>query len=87
MKVLQTTQFKKDLKKQIKRGKDKEKLFEFLEYLIRKTEIPAKYKDHQLRGNWSGRRDAHLEPDLLVVYQTTDEDIILERTGTHSDLF
>ena len=43
MKVLQTTQFKKDLKKQIKRGKDKEKLFEFLEYLIRKKEIPAKY--------------------------------------------
>lgn len=87
MKILQTAQFKKDLKKQLKRGKDRNKLFEFLEYLVSKEEIPSKYNDHALRGNWAGRRDAHLEPDWILIYSMNTESVVLERTGTHSDLF
>lgn len=87
MKITQTTQFKKDFKKQLKRGKQKTKLFEFLEILVARKEIPERYKDHPLQGIWVGRRDCHLEPDWLLIYQLRDEEIVLERTGSHSDLF
>ncbi|KIC75824.1 mRNA interferase YafQ, partial [Neochlamydia sp. TUME1] len=41
----------------------------------------------RLVGNFKGRWECHIEPDWLLVYLKTDEDIIFERTGTHSDLF
>ena len=87
MKIIQTNQFKKDLKKQLKRGKDRNKLFDFLECLVGKDEIPLRYNDHPLSGNWAGRRDAHLEPDWILIYKIDAESVVLERTGTHSDLF
>lgn len=87
MRILQSTQFKRDFKRLLKRGKDKEKLFAFLEILVEDREIPPVYKDHPLRGNWVGRRDCHIEADWILIYQKTDTAIILERTGTHSDLF
>lgn len=87
MRITQTSQFKKDFKKQLKRGKEREKLFEFLEILVEGKEIPEKYRDHALRGNWVGRRDSHLEADWILIYQRLEAEIVLERTGSHSDLF
>lgn len=84
-----TTQFKKDVKLADKRGKDLEKLKTVLELLIAGDELPAQYKDHPLRGNFSGSRDCHIEPDWLLIYTFTEYGghVRLERTGTHSDLF
>lgn len=87
MRITQTKQFKKDFKRQIKRGKKTKKLFDFLEVLIEGKKIPESYKDHALSGNWINRRDCHLEPDWLLIYQKRENEIVLERTGTHSDLF
>jgi mRNA interferase YafQ len=87
MRITQTSQFKKDFRKQIKRGKDPQKLFAFVELLVSEQPIPSRYRDHVLLGNWSGRRDCHLEPDWLLIYQLTEVEVILERTGSHSDLF
>ena len=30
---------------------------------------PAR-RDHALTGDWSGRRECHLKPDLLLIYRT-----------------
>jgi len=87
VRITQTKQFKKDFRKQLKRGKKPEKLFDFLEILVKEREIPQKYKDHALRGNWVGRRDCHIEPDWVLIYQKREKEIVLERTGSHSDLF
>lgn len=87
MKLSQTTQFKKDIKKQIKRGKDPEKLTQLVRLLLDDQPLPDSAKDHPLIGNWAGRRDCHIEPDWVLIYQKTDDEIRLERTGTHSDLF
>lgn len=87
MRITQTSQFKKDFKKQIKRGKDPQKLFSFLELLVSGEPIPSNYKDHTLIGNWAGRRDCHLEPDWILIYKLSELEIVLERTGSHSDLF
>jgi len=51
--------------------------------------LEDKYKDHDLKGNWSGYRECHILPDWLLVYKYNNDDLILllTRTGSHSDLF
>lgn len=87
MKIVQTSQFRKDIKKQSKRGKDLQKLKDLIELLLGGQTLPSKNRDHALTGDWIGWRDCHLEPDWLLVYKLTQEELILGRTGTHSDLF
>lgn len=87
MKLRQTSQFKKDIKKQIKKGKNPEKLTSLIKLLIQGEPLPQKYKDHPLIGNWVGRRDCHIEPDWILIYKKTENELLLERTGSHSDLF
>jgi mRNA interferase YafQ len=83
----QTNQFKKDIRKQIKRGKNPDKLTQVVSILLKGDPLPEAHKDHPLIGNWAGRRDCHIEPDWVLIYRKTDDEIRLERTGTHSDLF
>ena len=84
-----TNQFKKDVKRAEKRGKDLTKLKAALDVLIDGEPLPPEYKDHPLRGDFAGSRDCHIEPDWLVIYTLTEEGghVCFERTGTHSDLF
>ncbi|MFY9589726.1 type II toxin-antitoxin system YafQ family toxin [Rickettsia endosymbiont of Halotydeus destructor] len=86
-KPIYTTSFEKDIKLAIKRGKNLEKLKTLIELLVTKTALSIKYRDHQLIGNFVGRRECHIEPDWLLIYKIDKEYIIFERTGTHSDLF
>ncbi len=55
--------------------------------LIEQEPLSARYRDHPLRGIWKGYREAHLEPDWLVIYRVQSGELHLVRTGTHSDLF
>jgi mRNA interferase YafQ len=87
MKIKETKAFKKDARKAFKRGKDIDKLFEVVYKLSQEEKLPDKYQDHPLKGDWAGSRDCHIEPDWLLIYRYEDEYLILERTGSHSDLF
>ncbi len=84
-----TGQFKKDLKKAIKRNLPEELLFEVVKMLAEDVELPTKYHDHPLIGDYIGCRECHIQPDWLLVYRKTEDGLllILFRTGTHSDLF
>lgn len=83
----QSTQFKKDVKRARKRGKDLAQMKTLISLLIRQTPLPAAYQDHPLRGNWKGYRDVHIEPDWLLLYRVEGDELQLVRTGTHADLF
>lgn len=87
LKIFYRTQFKKELKQQEKRGKDINKFIELAEKLAFEKPLEAKYRNHRLVGNFKGRWECHIEPDGLLIYLKTAEEIIFERTGTHSDLF
>lgn len=87
LKIFYRNQFKKELKQQEKRGKDLKKFFAVAEKLAHKKPLDPKYRNHRLGGNFNGRWECHIEPDWLLVYLKTDEEVIFERTGTHSDLF
>jgi len=82
-----TNQFEKDLFLAKKRNKKIEKLKILMIKLINEDELPIKYKDHPLVGNYAHRRECHIEPDWLLLYKKVGSQIIFERTGTHSDLF
>lgn len=56
-------QFKRDIRKAKKRGKNMEKLKTLAEMLIAEKPLPPKYRDHPLKGEWKGYRDAHIEAD------------------------
>jgi mRNA interferase YafQ len=80
-------QFKRDVKQLQKRGKDLEKLKNLLNLLIEGETLPAMYLDHPLKGGWRGYRDAHIEPDWLLIYKFAEDVVRFERTGRHTDLF
>jgi mRNA interferase YafQ len=63
------------------------KLRELILLLLAGDALPEGYKDHPLKGSWQGYRDAHIEPDWLLIYRVTRDELHLVRTGTHADLF
>lgn len=84
-----THQYLKDLKLARKRKFDEEKLNQLIQMLFSGSELPAKYKNHRLKGNFQGLYECHISPDWLLIYSKNETIrlITLIRTGTHSDLF
>lgn len=64
------------------------RLVAVLDHLVNDRPLPALNRDHALSGNWSGYRDCHLWPDLLLIYSKPAPEVLrLVRLGSHSDLF
>ncbi len=87
MNLIYTSQFKKDFKRVSNQGKDLAKLEIVIETLLKSEKLDPKYKDHSLIGKCKNHRDCHLEPDWVLIYRLTNDSLILERTGSHSELF
>lgn len=85
--VHESPRFLRDIKRIKKRGLDLSKLRHVVTLLSERQPLPIRYRDHALTGNWIGHRDCHIQPDWVLIYKITDDTLILERTGTHSDLF
>jgi mRNA interferase YafQ len=49
--------------------------------------LPLQNVDHNLSGDYSGYRECHVSPDWLLIYKQSETELLLYRTGTHSDLF
>ncbi|MEG2184527.1 MAG: type II toxin-antitoxin system YafQ family toxin [Cloacibacillus sp.] len=83
-----TNQYKKDLRRAVRQGRDTDKLDEMIFLLLNDECIPEKNKDHDLKGGRIGFRELHLEPDWLLIYEKPDElRLTLTRLGSHSELF
>lgn len=89
LELVVTNQFKKDLKRVRKQGKDLYLLQNVLQKLLKETVLDSKYRDHALTGNYIGFRECHIQPDWLLIYMINHNTLILtaSRTGSHSDLF
>jgi mRNA interferase YafQ len=82
-----TTQFKKDYKRLKKQRKNLDQLKVVIAKLAAGEKLEPKYRDHDLSGNWKGHRDCHIEPDWILIYRSEADELFLERTGSHSELF
>lgn len=84
-----TNQFKKDLKLAKKQNKSLNKLFQVINILANGGTLDAKFRDHNLTGNYRNTRECHIEPDWLLIYEIRGDVLVLMlyRLGTHSELF
>ena len=85
--VRQVGSFKRDLKKITKRSKDLNKIYGIVEKLAKGAKLESRHRPHALVGNYVNKMECHIEPDWLLIYEVTDDLVILYRTGTHADLF
>ena len=88
--IERTSRFKRDYRRE-KSGMLGKKLdgllLEALELLASDQSLPQRYFDHSLSGEWSGFRDCHIRPDLVLIYEKPDAQTLrLVRLGSHSEL-
>lgn len=85
-----TGQFKRDYKREAKGQHNAildETLKTVLQCLIDDQPLETHYRDHALTGEWKDHRDCHIKPDLVLIYQKPDAEILrLVRIGSHSEL-
>lgn len=84
-----TNTCKKDIKKASKQGKNINLLFDVVDRLSEGEILEPKFKDHKLSGKYEGKRECHIEPDFLLIYEIRVSEIVLYlvRVGSHSELF
>ncbi|GHS88043.1 hypothetical protein AGMMS49957_08980 [Synergistales bacterium] len=86
LKPTYTTKFNRDTERVTKRGKDTTKLRSIIGLLLNESPLPAKCHDHALKGDLFGCRDCHIEPNWILIYAVSNGELVLYRTGTHSDI-
>ena len=91
--IIPSNQFKRELRLMRRRGLDIAKLQAVIDQLADDSVLDDSLRDHPLVGNYKGFRECHIEPNWLLIYRKEDDEalelheLLLARTGTHSDLF
>jgi mRNA interferase YafQ len=85
--LVESTAFRKDVKRASKRGYDLERLRAVISKLQQGEALAPSNRAHPLKGEWKGFWECHVAPDWLLIYKLTDDELLLARTGTHADLF
>lgn len=87
LKIKRHKLYSKDLAKIKMSDNHYTKYINYLSKLLNNEDLPKEAKDHALLGEYKDTREFHISGDLLVIYIKTDEEIILIRIGSHSQLF
>ena len=86
LKLKMTAQFKKDVKLLKKQGKPLEELNTVISDLCKGKPLARNRFDHALVGNYVGCRECYIQPDWVLVYALSEDELVLTaiRTGSHS---
>ena len=89
MKISFTKDYKRDLKRLANQPEIllSAEMIDVMHHLLNGKNLPEKYKDHALSGNWKGFRDCHIKNDLVLIYHINNEGLTLVRLNTHSEVF
>lgn len=87
LKIKEGSLFRGDVRRMKKRGKSLNGLKKVIALLTSATPLSGNYKDHALAREWAEYRECHIEADFLLIYKIENSFLILERVGTHADLF
>ncbi|MFB6212894.1 MAG: type II toxin-antitoxin system YafQ family toxin [Candidatus Magasanikbacteria bacterium] len=87
--VKRTRKFREDVERLKKRGRDLSSLKSVIEKLYKGKKLEfSRYKPHKLLGKYKDCWECHIKNDwLLVWFRDEDSNLVLVRTGSHSDLF
>lgn len=84
-----TSAFKRDYKRYKKKHYPMAKIDQAIR-LIARNEISAlfnHYRLHDLKGQWRGYKEIHIDGDTLIIYLDREGNITLTRLGSHDQLF
>jgi len=87
LEIVQSSRFKRDIKKARKQGKHLKELQSIIKLLVQQKPLSKKHQDHNLSGDYVNYRECHIRPDWLLIYKMTDKELQLARVGSHSELF
>ena len=82
-----TKRFERDLERAKRRRKDPDELWSVVERLLQGQPLDRSHRLHRLSGKWADFRQCRLEPDWLLIRIENGDELVLVRTGSHSDLF
>ena len=85
-----TKNFQKSLKKILTGGKiNREEVEDVIDFLASGQKLHPIYQDHPLRGEFEGCRECHIRGDILLIYRTEEQKLVLVLIdiGSHSELF
>jgi mRNA interferase YafQ len=85
--VYTANQFKKDFKLAERRGKDMQKMQAIVDLIAAETALPVRCRPHKLSGQYEDQWECHIESDWLLIWDIRENEVWLNRLGTHSDLF
>lgn len=75
--IERSSAFKRDYKREAK-GRHRTTLDEALKSVLLALAtdqvLDARYRDHDLSGDWAAYRENHVKPDLLLIYRKSDAD-------------
>jgi len=73
-----TIKLSKSFKKSFKKlDSNEQDLFEMISKRLARGEIlESRFKDHALKGEYSGFRECHIKPDLLLIYKKQDDILV-----------
>ena len=86
--------FNKDWERLSRSGRYDMRLLKEVMLLLVANDAPhgPEWKDHPLKGEWTGMRECHVGGDFLLIYEVDDAlgrsgTVNFVRAGTHSELF
>lgn len=86
--------FKRDLKRLDKKHISDTPLAEVIDLIIQNdaestAELKRRHRMHTLTGSWSGSSECHVcnAGDWLLIWRTQGQIALMQRTGTHDELF
>lgn len=88
--VFETSSYRRDLKRCVRRGWNLKHLKSIVDGLQEGKMPPDRCKSHRLSGfPWDRSWERHVKSDWLLIWDWSNagDELILVRTGTHSDLF
>jgi mRNA interferase YafQ len=87
--IERTASFRRDYRREQQgRHADIERIVPAIVQRLAQDELlPVRCRDHALSGRWSGFRECHVKPDLLLIYRKPEGVLQLVRLGSHSELF
>ena len=86
--LIKKKRFIKSLKKYRGNKEVLQELKIIIEKLVHEKPLPAKYRDHVLKGDLKDLRELHVKPDTLLLYFKIEKSkIVLVDIGNHNNLF
>lgn len=88
--IIRSKKYKKSIKKLLRAKKiQMVEVNEVLNVLARGEKLAERYNDHSLIGIFGSFRDCHIRPDVILIYQIQEKNLILiaYNIGSHSELF